>query len=152
MLRSSGKDDKAKAADVAIMMGAKRSVRADMTANAIAEVRASGAGPKNSNAGVSTGDIISYVVENNIAANAWYPLILLALLTSAGMTVFGFIWWFQVSESGDEELYGQTIADSIYMALQLIATGGFEDSIPDKVGLRWIFIVIIIFGLSLIHI
>ena len=146
MLRSSGKDDKAKAADVAIMMGAKRSVRADMTANAIAEVRASGAGPKNSNAGVSTGDIISYVVENNIAANAWYPLILLALLTSAGMTVFGFIWWFQVSESGDEELYGQTIADSIYMALQLIATGGFEDSIPDKVGLRWIFIVIIIFG------
>ena len=45
------------------------------------------------------------------------------------MTVFGFIWWFQVSESGDEELYGQTIADSIYMALQLIATGGFEDSI-----------------------
>ena len=146
MMRSSGKDDKAKAADVAIMMGAKRSVRADMTANAIAEVRASGAGPKNSNAGVSTGDRISYVVENNIAANAWYPLILLALLTSAGMTVFGFIWWFQVSESGDEELYGQTIADSIYMALQLIATGGFEDSIPDKVGLRWIFIVIIIFG------
>ena len=146
MLRSSGKDDKAKAADVAIMMGAKRSVRADMTANAIAEVRASGAGPKNSNAGVSTGDHISYVVENNIAANAWSPLILLALLTSAGMTVFGFIWWFQVSESGDEELYGQTIADSIYMALQLIATGGFEDSIPDKVGLRWIFIVIIIFG------
>ena len=146
MLRSSGKDDKAKAADVAIMMGAKRSVRADMTANAIAEVRASGAGPKNSNAGVSTGDRISYVVENNIAANAWYPLILLALASIVAMIVFAFIWLFQVSESGDEELFGQDIPDAFYFALQMIATGGYNDAIPDKVGLRWMYMVIIIFG------
>ena len=132
--------------DIKLAAAVKMSVRADMTANAIEEVKASGAGPKNSNAGVSMGDIISYNVENNIAANAWYPLILLALASIVAMIVFAFIWLFQVSESGDEELFGQDIPDAFYFALQMIATGGYNDAIPDKVGLRWMYMVIIIFG------
>ena len=37
-------------------------------------------------------------------------------------------------------------ADGIYIALSLVIAAGVDDSIPDKMGLRFVFVFCIIFG------
>ena len=63
------------------------------------------------------------------------------------MIVFGLVWY-RLSSGSKEEVYGQeSYADGIFMALQLIVSAGFDDSIPDEAGLRWVFFLMIFFGL-----
>ena len=93
------------------------------------------------------GDIIGYALENRISADARTPFIILAIFSSGIMVFFGLVWY-KLSNQSDEEVYGQeSWADGIFMALQLISSAGFDDSIPDESGLRWLFFLMIFFGL-----
>jgi hypothetical protein len=96
---------------------------------------------------LSLGDLVSYALENRISADARTPFIILAILSSICLIVFGLLW-FRLSNESDEDVYGQeSPADGIFMALQLIISAGFDDSIPDEAGLRWVFFLLIFFGL-----
>ena len=93
------------------------------------------------------GDLIGYALENRISADARTPFIVLAIFSSGIMVFFG-VLWYELSNQSDEEVYGQeSWADGIFMALQLISSAGFDDSIPDEAGLRWLFFLMIFFGL-----
>ena len=95
--------------------------------------------PKNLGTILSLGDLVGYALENRISADKRTPFIILAIFSSGCMIVFGLVWY-RLSSGSNEEVYGQeSYADGIFMALQLIVSAGFDDSIPDEAGLRWVF-------------
>ena len=129
---------------------AAQPLRMDGTRVVAEEVkRTAGGAPKNNLAHLSWRDRIGYVVENRIAANPNYPFKLLALCTAACLAVFG-VGWYQISKriTGDTEVFGSAnVYDAIFLSLQLVISAGYDADIPDKLGLRWLYFVILFFGL-----
>jgi hypothetical protein len=108
--------------------------------------KSQGAAPKNTMSDLSYADMMGYTLENRISSNKSYPFEMLATYTSGMLVLFGIIWY-QLSSGVDDEVYGQEgYADSIFMALQLVISAGFDDSIPAG-GLRFFFFLMIFFGL-----
>lgn len=95
-------------------------------------------------------DWLKYVLENNISAYPFLPFTILAALTAGGMLVFAIFWQVGASrveiDEGDEEIFGTTWKDALFLHIQLITSAGYED-IPDENGLRYIFFCSIFFGL-----
>ena len=92
-------------------------------------------------------DQMQYVLENEISADPNTPFFLLAFVFVAAMLVFGSIWWRLARQSKDEEVYGTSWADAVFMHLQLIVAAGYDSEIPDTHGLRVIFFLSVFFGL-----
>ena len=106
-----------------------------------------GGAPKNTISYLSFGDILGYALENRISADTSYPFQILALYSTVILIIFGAIWY-TLSADVDDEVFGkENFSDGIFMALQLIISAGFDESIPDENGLRLVFFLIIFFGL-----
>ena len=109
-------------------------------------VRTSGGVAKNTNSSLGSNDYVTYGLENRIAANGWFPLLLLTIITSAVLSAVG-VLWYTLSNDAPDEIFGQnSIGDSVFSALQLIIAAGVED-IPTHNGLRFVFVFEILFGL-----
>ena len=109
-------------------------------------VRTSGGVTKNTNSSLGSNDYVTYGLENRIAANGWFPLLLLTIITSAVLSAVG-VLWYTLSNDAPDEIFGQnSIGDSMFSALQLIIAAGVED-IPTHNGLRFVFVFEILFGL-----
>ena len=129
------------------VLSALSTMQADHIKSAVAEVRQSGGkGIKNTNSALSNWDQVSYGLENRIAANGAFPLMLLAFVTSFVLGLFG-VLWYRLSSDTAELVFGQdSVADGVFMAVQLITSASFND-IPDENGLRLLYFVQIFFGL-----
>ena len=129
------------------VFSALSTMQADHINSAVAEVRQSGGkGIKNTNSALSNWDQVSYGLENRIAANGAFPLMLLASVTSFVLALFG-VLWYRLSSDTAELVFGQdSVADGVFMAVQLITSASFTD-IPDENGLRLLYFVQIFFGL-----
>ena len=109
-------------------------------------VRTSGGVARNTNSILGSNDYVTYGLENRIAANGWFPLLLLTIITSAVLSAVG-VLWYTLSNDAPDEIFGQnSIGDSVFSALQLIIAAGVED-IPTHNGLRFVFVFEILFGL-----
>ena len=129
------------------VFSALNTMQADHINSAVAEVRQSGGkSVKNTNSGLSNWDQVSYGLENRIAANGAFPLTLLAFVTSFFLAIFG-VLWYRLSSDTAELVFGQdSVADGVFMAVQLITSASFND-IPDENNLRLLYFVQIFFGL-----
>lgn len=129
------------------VFSALSTMQADHINSAVAEVRQSGGkGIKNTNSALNNWDQVSYGLENRIAANGAFPLMLLASVTSFVLALFG-VLWYRLSSDTAELVFGQdSVADGVFMAVQLITSASFTD-IPDENGLRLLYFVQIFFGL-----
>ena len=129
------------------VFSALNTMQADHIKSAVAEVRQSGGkSVKNTNSGLSNWDQVSYGLENRIAANGAFPLTLLAFVTSFFLAIFG-VLWYRLSSDTAELVFGQdSVADGVFMAVQLITSASFND-IPDENNLRLLYFVQIFFGL-----
>jgi hypothetical protein len=106
--------------------------------------------PRNMTSKVSRLDRLGYKLENRIAANPNYPFKLVVVFTSVILVLVGCLYhWLAASpEVADLDVFGSNSwADGIYIALSLVIAAGVDDSIPDKMGLRFVFVFCIIFGL-----
>ena len=106
--------------------------------------------PRNMTSKVSRLDRLGYKLENRIAANPNYPFKLVVVFTSVILVLVGCLYhWLAASpEVADLDVFGSNSwADGIYIALSLVIAAGIDDSIPDKMGLRFVFVFCIIFGL-----
>ena len=106
--------------------------------------------PRNMTSKVSRLDRLGYKLENRIAANPNYPFKLVVVFTSVILVLVGCLYhWLAASpEIADLDVFGSNSwADGIYIALSLVIAAGVDDSIPDKMGLRFVFVFCIIFGL-----
>jgi hypothetical protein len=109
-------------------------------------VRTSGGVAKNTNSSLGSNDYVTYGLENRIAANGWFPLLLLTIITSAVLSAVG-VLWYTLSNDAPDEIFGQdSVADGVFMAVQLITSASFND-IPDENNLRLLYFVQIFFGL-----
>ena len=129
-------------------MNTKEILNAEKSGSVAAEVKKSAGGaPANTLSEMTVNDRFGYALENRISANKNYPFEVLAIYTSAYLFFFGCIRY-ALSAGVDDEVFGkESVADGIFMALQLIVSAGFDDSIPDKNGLRFVFFLMIFFGL-----
>ena len=92
-------------------------------------------------------DKVQYVLENEISADPNTPFRLLAVTFVIAMLIFGSIWWRLARESKDEDVYGTSWSDAVFMHLQLIVAAGYDAEIPNTHGLRIIFFISVFFGL-----
>ena len=112
-----------------------------------AEMRKTVGGPSHNQASLSFTDRMGYAVENSIAANPSYPFRVLGAFTAVCLLGLG-VSWYRLSSEVSDEVFGQSnVYDAIFIALQLIISAGYDDAIPDKNGLRQLFVFILFFGL-----
>ena len=112
-----------------------------------AEMRKTVGGPSHNQASLSFTDRMGYAVENSIAANPSYPFRVLGAFTAVCLLGLG-VSWYRLSSEVSDEVFGQSnVYDAVFIALQLIISAGYDDAIPDKNGLRQLFVFILFFGL-----
>jgi len=90
-----------------------------------------------------------YQIENRFASNPDTPFVFLATFASIIIIVGGLLWKCLASDiDGDVDVFGfDDYQDSIFLSLQLVASAGFDDSIPDVNGLRILYFLLIFLGL-----
>ena len=115
----------------------------------------------NPSAAVSVIDSIFYEVENRISSNLWFPFIALAVFFTGFTLLFGLVWRIALNagKAGGDGASDPEVAalqgffgrdntfDSFWLSFQVMATTGFEDSIPSINGIRIIYFAMIFFGL-----
>ena len=93
---------------------------------------------------------LTYVVENQVASNPHFPFQLIAVVFGALNIFFGIIWYnlcYSLEEEEKEELFGTVaIADSFFLSLQMLTTGGYADACPGF-AFRIVYFFMILFGL-----
>ena len=77
---------------------------------------------------------MTYLVENQVASNSNFPFQLIAIAFGALNVFFGILWFnlgFSLDEDEKEEVFGTLeIADSFFLSLQMLTTGGYDDAVP----------------------
>ena len=142
------------------VFSALSTMQADHINSAVAEVRQSGGkGIKNTNSALSNWDQVSYGLENRIAANGAFPLMLLAFVTSFVLGLFGVLWYRLSSDTAELVLDGVWVPDD-----QLLGTPhrGFYETMKNFQNERMVLVGMgvgaaqkaldMTFELSLIHI
>ena len=106
--------------------------------------------PRNMTARMSRLDRLGYKLENRIAANPNYPFKLVVIFTSVVLVLVGLLYHYLAARPSvaQFDVFGSNSwADGIYLALSLVIAAGVDDSVPDKMGLRFVYVSLIIFGL-----
>ena len=106
--------------------------------------------PRNMTSRISRLDRLGYKLENRIAANPNYPFKLVVIFTSVVLVLVGLLYHYLAARPAvaQFDVFGSNSwADGIYLALSLVIAAGVDDSVPDKMGLRFVYVSLIIFGL-----
>jgi hypothetical protein len=106
--------------------------------------------PRNMISQLSHLDRLGYEVENRIAANPNYPFQLVVIFTSVVLVLVGCLYHYLAARpavAGFDVFGSDSWADGIYLALSLVIAAGVDDSVPDKMGLRFVYVSLVIFGL-----
>lgn len=111
----------------------------------------------NEHAEASFSEQILYQIENRISSNPSTPFVALGLFFIFLLVIFGFVWHTltnlnksKLISNGlfNEDLYGTaSIADSFYLSLLTLTSGGYDDSIPEYNGLRILYFAMIFAGM-----
>ena len=76
----------------------------------------------------------TYLIENQVASNSNFPFQLIAIAFGALNVFFGILWFnlgFSLDEDEKVEVFGTLeIADSFFLSLQMLTTGGYDDAVP----------------------
>ena len=106
--------------------------------------------PRNMISQISRLDRLGYALENRIAANPNYPFELVVVFTTVVLVVVGCLYHYLAARPSvaQFDVFGSNSwADGIYLALSLVIAAGVDDSVPDKLGLRFLYVSLVIFGL-----
>ncbi len=106
--------------------------------------------PRNMISQISSLDRLGYALENRIAANPNYPFELVVVFTTVVLVVVGCLYHYLAARPSvaQFDVFGSNSwADGIYLALSLVIAAGVDDSVPDKLGLRFLYVSLVIFGL-----
>ena len=106
--------------------------------------------PRNMISQISRLDRLGYELENRIAANPNYPFQLVVVFTTVVLIVVGCVYHYLAARPSVAEfdVFGSdSWADGIYLALSLVIAAGVDGSVPDKLGLRFLYVSLVIFGL-----
>ena len=106
--------------------------------------------PRNMISQLSRLDRLGYELENRIAANPNYPFQLVVIFTSVVLVLVGCLYHYLAARpavAGFDVFGSDSWADGIYLALSLVIAAGVDDSVPDKMGLRFVYVSLVIFGL-----
>ena len=106
--------------------------------------------PRNMTSRISRLDRLGYELENRIAANPNYPFELVVVFTSVVLVLVGLLYHYLAARPSVAEfdVFGSdSWADGIYLALSLVIAAGVDSSVPDKLGLRFLYVSLVIFGL-----
>jgi len=118
----------------------------------------------NPDANVSWSEEFFYQIENRISSDPATPFTMLALLFVFFLGSFGAAWYFLgkmyadyedngtgggANDDGDNnDLFGAgNLMDSLFLTIQVLTSAGFEDNIPDKMGLRYVYFFMIFVGM-----
>ena len=129
--------------------GPKRTSKLQGLDAAAAEAaRAHAGSPANTLGPVTVLEHITYGLENRIAANPNYPFILLIVNSAVVIGAAGVGWHLLAARVSDAEVFGfDSWWDGIYLAANVVMTGGPDTDTPADTYLRYIYAFLVLFGL-----
>ena len=119
-----------------------------LDAAAAESARTAAGSPANTLGPVTVLERITYGLENRIAANPNYPFILLIVNTTVVIAAAGIGWHLLAARVSDVEVFGfDSWWDGVYLAAHLVMTGGPDTDTPADTYLRYIYSLLVLFGL-----
>ena len=99
-----------------------------------------------------------YLIENKISANHYFPFILISIVFILLFLFFAIVWYEIGGLDSDNDdttddgmLFGtQSWSDAFYFSLLMLATGQYDDSIPQSHGYRFVYFIMVFIGPTVI--